>query len=172
MARSKKQSAKEILQQKAEEWRRETGNSSINTSEVVEWLIRKGWEPRPRDTRKLLKRELQEALREQYIEDPQGRKVRQKHPQRISVEMKDGSHEQYVLWHDIREASRPQMQAAFQQRRFGIVLDCHRLKIDVDSFNDNWNKSVPIQMEFDFTDDMADLDHDEDHMGYDEDDDS
>jgi len=147
----------EILQAKAEEWRRETGNSAIDLNEVATWMLRTGWQPRPADAAKSLKIELRAAMREQYIEDPQGRRVRQKHAQKVSVELKDGSLEQRVLWHDIREASRPQMQAAFQQRRFGVVLDCHRLQVDVDSFNQNWNKSVPIQMEFDFRDDLADL---------------
>ena len=56
--------------------------------------------------------------------------------------------------------SRPQMQAAFQQRRLGVAQDCHRLKQDVDSYNENWNKSIEIQMEFDFRDDMRDMEHD------------
>jgi len=160
MAKPKRKTKNEILQEKSEQWRKQTGNSSINLAEVASWLMKEGWEPEPADALKMLKLELQRALREQYIEDPQGRKVRQKHPERRMVEMKDGSHEQFVLWHDIREATRPEMQAAFQQRRFGVVLDCHRLKVDVDSFNENWNKSTEIQMEFDFRDDMADLDHD------------
>lgn len=161
MATPKKMTKSETLQTRAEEWCQQTGNSSINIAEVASWLMReRGWVPQQSDALKLLKQELQRALREQYIDDPQGRRVRQKHPERKTIKMKDGSQEQMVLWHDIRKATRPEMQAAFQQRRFGIVLDCHRLKTDVDSYNENWNKSTAIQMEFDFTDDMADLDFD------------
>lgn len=36
--------------------------------------------------------------------------------------------------------------------------DCVRLKIDVDSYNENANKGAPIQMIFDFTDDLAERD--------------
>lgn len=153
----------ELLQELTEEWRKKTNSSSINTTEVAVWLMReKGWEPRPADAIKALKKELQVALREQRIEDPQGRRVRAKHPQRIYRELKDGSHEQLVLWHDIREATRPQMQAAFQQRRFGIALDCRHLKNDVDSYNENWNKSVPVQLVLDFTEDVEELEHGDD----------
>lgn len=151
----------EILQDAVEEYRKENHTSSVNLKEVAAWLIRdKGWRPKPIDAISVIAKELRVALREQYIDDPQGRRVRQKHPQRITRELKDGSHEQFVLWHDIREASRPQMQAAFQQRRLGVAQDCHRLKQDVDSYNENWNKSVGIQMEFDFRDDMRDMEHD------------
>jgi len=171
MANAKKKSKNEIIQDLAEEWRAQTGKSPIDAGDFAAWLIReKGWQPEPVTAFKVIRKEVQRALREQYIDDPQGRRVRRKHPQRIAVEMKDGSQEQHVLWHDIREASRPEMQAAFQQRRFGVVLDCHRLKTDVDSYNENWNTStVSIQMEFDFTDDMADLDYDEHGADYEDD---
>lgn len=150
--------AKEVLQELAEEYRRTKGVASINLKEVASWAIReKGWQPQRKDAINLLARELQIALREQYFVDPQGRRVRQKHPQRISKKLKDGAHEQYVLWHDMREATRPQMQAAFQQRRFGVALDCYRLKTDVDSYNENYNKSVPIQLVLDFTEDVLEM---------------
>lgn len=161
----------EILQEVVDEYRREHHVTSVNIREVAAWMMRvKGWQPKPRDTVTMLARELRAALREQYIRDPQGRRVRQNHPQRLVREMKDGSHEQYVLWHDIREATRPEMQGAFQQRRFGIALDCYRLKTDVDSYNENYNNtSVPIQLELDFTDDAADLEHDKDHRDLEDD---
>lgn len=161
----------EILQDVVDEYRREHHVSSVNLREVAAWMMRaRGWQPKPRDAVVALTRELRAALREQYIEDPQGRRVRQNHSQKLLREMKDGSLEQYVLWHDIREATRPEMQAAFQQKRFGVALDCHRLKIDVDSYNENWNGSIPIQLELNFTDDVADLEHDRDHRLDDSDD--
>ncbi len=49
------------------------------------------------------------------------------------------------------------MEIAFQQRRQQIVGDCRQLKTDADSFNDNSNPGSPIQMIFDFTDDLAEL---------------
>jgi len=96
--------------------------------------------------------QLSRAMREEYIQDPQGRMVRAKHAARVE---RDG--EQLVLWDDIRTADRRHMEIAFKQRRHQIVGDCHQLKIDVDSYNDNGNTEAPIQLIFDFTDDLAEL---------------
>lgn len=96
--------------------------------------------------------ELSRAMREEYFIDPQGRSVRAKHAVRTK---KDGH--QVSLWGDWRTAPREFMQAAFAQRRQQIVGDCHRLKIDVDSYNENRSPEQPIQMVFDFSDDLAEL---------------
>jgi hypothetical protein len=37
------------------------------------------------------------------------------------------------------------------------VGDCHQLKNDVDSYNQNLNPGDPIQMIFDFRDDLAEI---------------
>ena len=49
------------------------------------------------------------------------------------------------------------MEVAFQQRRQQIVMDCLQLKTDVDSYNENRKPESPIQMVFDFTDDLTEL---------------
>ena len=49
------------------------------------------------------------------------------------------------------------MQRAFAQRREQIVNDCRQLRTDVDSYNENLNTELPIQMVFDFTDDLNEL---------------
>jgi hypothetical protein len=49
------------------------------------------------------------------------------------------------------------MQLSFQQRRQGIVGDCRQLKTDVDSYNDAHPREEPIQMIFDFTMDLAEI---------------
>lgn len=95
---------------------------------------------------------LSQAMREEYITDPQGRKVRAKHAARMKRE-----DEQLVLWEDIRTAAPEHMQIAFQQRRQQIVGDCRQLKTDVDSYNENTSRSAPIQLVLDFTDDVAEL---------------
>lgn len=56
---------------------------------------------------------------------------------------------------DIRTADPHHMQIAFQQRRRLVVGDCRQLKTDVDSYNENAEPSLPIQMVFDFTADLA-----------------
>ncbi len=89
-------------------------------------------------------------MREEYLTDPQGRRVRSKHMARYG----EGP-TQVPLWEDIRTASREHMGIAFQQRRQQILGDCRQLKTDVDSYNDNYNSDAPLQMIFDFTDDLT-----------------
>jgi hypothetical protein len=38
-----------------------------------------------------------------------------------------------------------------------IVSDCWQLKMEIDSYNENYNKAKPIQSVFDFIDDLAEL---------------
>jgi len=153
-----KKSNREMLQTLVEQYRSEEHVDSVNLEDAAAWMIRnKHWMPRARKQIDMLKAELRTALREEYITDPQGRRVRRKHAQRIYNIVEDGKCKQMVLWHDIETATRPQMQACSQQRRQAVVMDCKQLKQDVDSYNENYNKSVPIKLLWDFTDDLADL---------------
>jgi hypothetical protein len=93
------------------------------------------------------------AMREEYMTDSKGRRVRVKHPAKMWL---DG--EQTVLWDDIRTAPRLHMQVAFQNRRQGIVSDCRQLKADCDSYNDANPTVEPLQLVFDFTMDLAEDD--------------
>lgn len=110
------------------------------------------WRPHPTLLVNQAAEEISRAMREEYIRDPQGRTIRAKHAARI-----ERAGEQAVFWADIRTASREHMQIAFQQRRQQIVGDCHALKVDVDSFNANRSSEQPIQMVFDFTSDLDEL---------------
>lgn len=96
--------------------------------------------------------DLATAMREEYMTDSKNRRVRLLHPATVH---RNG--EQMVLWDDIRTAPRKHMQLSFQQRRQGIVGDCRQLKTDVDSYNDAHSREDPIQMIFDFTMDLAEL---------------
>lgn len=119
------------------------------TREIAFWAMNnKLWEPQRGKILDICAEQLAHAMREEYITDLQGRKVRAKHAARIS-----GT--QQVLWDDIRTASRKHMQTAFQQRRQQIVGDCRQLKLDVDSYNENKNDGKPIQLMLDFTLDIA-----------------
>lgn len=124
-----------------------------SAKEIAAWAIReKHWAPHPDSLVNQCATQLADAMREEYIVDPQGRSVRAKHAARIT---RDG--QQSVLWADIRTAGRRHMEVAFQQRRQQIVGDCRQLKTDVDSYNDNATPAKPIQMVFDFTQDLAEL---------------
>jgi hypothetical protein len=49
------------------------------------------------------------------------------------------------------------MEIAFRQRRQQIVGDCRQLKTDLDSYNENYNAGESLQMVFDFTNDLAEI---------------
>jgi hypothetical protein len=49
------------------------------------------------------------------------------------------------------------MQVPFQRRRQGIVGDCHQMKVDVDSHNNAHEDAGPIQIVFDFTMGLGEL---------------
>lgn len=69
----------------------------------------------------------------------------------------DARGEQQTLWADIRTASREHMEVAFQQRRRQVVADCHQLKVDLDSYNENARPSSQLVLIFDFRDDLAEI---------------
>jgi hypothetical protein len=117
--------------------------------DIAIWAIANHrWEPQHAAMIRKCAEELSDAMREEYFTDPQGRRVRAKHV---------AKYDQTSLWADIRNASRDHMELALQQRRQQILGDCKQLKVDVDSYNDNQNTGEPIQMVFDFTYDLEEL---------------
>jgi hypothetical protein len=123
------------------------------THDIARWAINKKlWQPQSSTMVDQCANQLARAMREEHITDPQGRIVRAKH-----VAKMERNGEQVALWEDIRTASRQHMEIAFQQRRQQIVGDCKQLKTDIDSYNDNNNPSKPIQLIFDFTYDIEEL---------------
>ncbi len=143
----------EQLQNVVRKYREDGQPWPASAREIAVWAVpRKLWQPQRGALVSQCARQLSRALRDEYMTDPQGRRVRTKHSARV---MKEG--EQMVLWDDIRTASRDHMQIAFQQRRRQIVDDCHQLKMDADSFNENRSPLRPIQLSFDFTLDLEEL---------------
>lgn len=123
------------------------------TRTIAAWAVRmKLWQPQPGKVISQLAEHLARAMREEYITDPQGRTVRAKHAARTEREGEQGT-----FWADIRTAPREHMEIALQQRRQQIVGDCRQLKTDADSYNENSNPTEPIQLVFDFRDDLAEL---------------
>lgn len=123
-----------------------SGRSVATAREMAAWAVHNNlWKPRPADVINQCAEQLSRAMREEYIVDPQGRTVRAKHAARM---------EQIVLWADIRTAEPRHLEIAFKQRRQQILGDCRQLQRDVDSFNQNRQPSKPIQIVFDFTNDL------------------
>ena len=119
------------------------------SNELAAWALKNNlWAPQKSEIINICAEQIARAMREEYIVDPQGRKVRAKHAARIK---------QAVLWDDIRTASREHMQIALQQRSQQIGGECHQLKLEVDSYNENNNDGTQIQMVFDFTVDLIEM---------------
>lgn len=120
---------------------------------IAAWAISNGrWELHRSAALKKCAEDLASAMREEYHTDSKGRRVRLLHP---AIIRRGG--EQMVLWDDIRTAPREHMKLSFQQRRKAIVGDCRQLKVDCDSYNDAHAGAAPIQLIFDFTMDLAEL---------------
>jgi hypothetical protein len=141
----------EMMQRYADEFLQETESTTATTADLAEWAMRTGrWEP-PRDVAmRLCKEEFGKALREQYIKDDAGHSVRAKHVCRITA----GSKQQY-LWADIRSAPRKHIEGSFRQRREQVVGDLRQLDRDNNYWHQLHPEQKPIQIVFDFTEDVA-----------------
>jgi hypothetical protein len=126
---------------------------------IAGWVIQRGlWKPSSRSAVSILARDLGQALRVEYMTDVQGRRIRKMHARKLSEELPDGKYVQKTLWDDITTAEPEHMHISFQQRRKMVLGDCHQLKTDLDSYNENWNTKQEIQLSWDFTEDLAELD--------------
>ena len=133
-------------QQSGEEW-------PASSADIARWALRNNkYNLRAPTIERIIRREISQAMREEYITDAKGRRIRAKHPAQVR---RDG--EQIVLWDDIRTATRSHMEMAFTHRRNHIVGECRQAKTDVDSYNDAHPQEKPIQMVLDFTNDVEEL---------------
>ena len=120
---------------------------------IADWAITTGrWELPAAAIRRRCADDIASAMREEYMTDRKGRRVRLLHPAPLLTE---GQTE--MVWDDIRTASRSHMQISFQHRRKGIVGDCRQMKVDVDSYNDAHPEEKQIEIVFDFAMDLAEL---------------
>ncbi len=140
----------ESLQHYADEYFEESKKECATAREIAVWLIQTGrWEAPPDVTIRQCREDVARAMREQYIRDDRGRSVRAKHVARLT----QGGQQRH-MWADIRRTNREFMETALQQRRCQIVGDCRQLKFDADYYNDANPDEEPIQMFFDFTDEL------------------
>ncbi len=140
----------EILQHIADDYFAETGKGTATTKEIAVWAVHtRRWEAPPDLVLRKCREDIAKAMREQYILDEAGQPVRAKHVARITR-----GDQQLHLWADIRSAGESHMTAAFQQRREQIVGDCRQLKRDMDFYNGLHPERLPIQLWFDFRDDI------------------
>lgn len=120
---------------------------------IADWAILNGlWEMPAAAIRRRCADDVASAMREEYYKDSKNRRVRLLHPAPLFT-----AGEKTIVWDDIRTAKRGHMELSFQNRRGGIVGDCRQFKTDVDSYNDAHEDAEPIQVVFDFTMDLAEL---------------
>ncbi len=146
----------EQLQRIFRKYREERGlPKPTSIKDVCVWAMREElWKPEPAALLSQFTDEMSRALRAEIYTDKRGKRVRANHSRRLP---KIDGGEQMVMWDHITTASRGHMQASVQQRRQGIVSDCYRLKMDVDSFNEFRSPNDPIAIFFDFTEDLEEL---------------
>lgn len=143
----------EQLQELVRKYRQADLRWPASPKDIARWAIgNKLWAPQPATIVNQCADQIARAMRDEYLTDPQGRRVRAKH----AVIYHEGP-EQFVLWDDIRTAAPKHMKLAFQQRRQQILGDCKQLKSDVDSYNENGTPSEAIQMIFDFSLDLEEM---------------
>lgn len=120
---------------------------------IARWAIdKRHWAPQPETIVSQCAEQLSRAMATEYFTDTQGRRVRAK----LAVVYPEGQ-KQFVLWDDIRTAEPKHIELALQQRRHHILHECKQLKNDVDYYNDNRNPPREIQMVFDFSLDLEEM---------------
>jgi hypothetical protein len=142
------------MQRIVDEYRLEGLPWPTSAKAIADWAIMTSrWELPAAAIRRRCADDIAAAMREEYMTDRKGRRVRLLHPAPLPNE---GQVE--MVWDDIRTATREHMQISFQHGRKGIVGDCRQMKMDVDSYNDAHTDAEPIEIVFDFTMDLAELD--------------
>ncbi len=135
---------------------RESGNPWPATAvDMARWAIsNRLWDISPARLVRQCADQLAEAMRQEYVTDPQGRRVRVKH---VAPYTEQGHFS--FKWDDMRTAEHRHMELSFAHRRDEIVSDCRQLKTDIDSYNDNFlpRGERSIQGVFDFTNDMLEM---------------
>ena len=128
------------------EYQLATGNREISTLAAANWAISNGkYKPKPIDEAARLATKLSRALRQEHFTDPQGRRVRLMH----AITNREGQ-TKMTFWHDMRFASTDKMKRSVQQRRDQSLADNYQMKIDCDSYNENYNSGERIQLIFDY----------------------
>lgn len=135
-------------------WKANGGRWPAPVSAIVDFAIsRKLYNAHAR-IRRMCANDLTDAMREEYLKDTRGRPVRKLHAARVPDLDDEGKRTQRTFWADIDTAPRDFMEIAFQQRREQVVGDCRQLSNDVEYYNSQHPGEEPIQMYFDFRDDV------------------
>ena len=138
---------------------------------IAGWAYNEGlWKPQRASAIDELAKAIGRAMGVEYITDPQGRRIRSKHARKVELHNEIGEMVQMTIWDDIKTATPEHMQMSFQQRRNMMLADNHQHKMDVDSYNENWNTGDPLQFVYDYTEDLQEMEQPTEYPKSDEDD--
>jgi hypothetical protein len=97
------------------------------------------------------KEKIARAMRLEHVRDKKGRNIRKYYAAGVR------ENGQLVMKWDDLNAERPFMEISTANRRNQILGECRQLKADVDSYNERRCPDQPIQVEFNFTVDLEEL---------------
>jgi hypothetical protein len=134
-----------------DEWEETTGAEANNPDDFIAWAVEnKKLFPRPQDYKRLLRKQVSNALRQAVRTDEGGFSYRAK--QCVSI-LQDGL--QLRLWFDTDKGGTPNLRAkAVRQRRDGIVSDVYRAICDVEHMS-KLHPEEQLAFHLDFSEDCA-----------------
>lgn len=140
----------DLLKEIAHRYLTECGGRPTS-DEIAAWAMEQGiWPPAsPSEAARERAACLERAMREDLVTDLQGRQVRAKHEVKLNEEGRPVDR-----WVDVRTASHRFMEISFQQRRHRILMECRRLKADLESFSQARAVESPIELSFDFSNEL------------------
>lgn len=144
-----------VIEKIVEPFRKVHGDGDFSLSDMAAWAIQnKLWAPAMKSQVAILRGEISEAMQASRREY-KGMRVRQYHCVRRTLD--DGAVQ--TVWSHIDVATGEFMEESFARRRRSEANRCYQLHSDITYWNDKKNPGRPIEMLFDFRDDIADRDH-------------
>jgi hypothetical protein len=133
-------------------------STPVDPDTVAAWALSTGmYRPEPVDQQVVLRRKIRAALRDDYIEDPQGREVHAHQPEMIEVQTPKGIRWR-SRWYKTFEMPPEKMRVAGQLRRRSAFRDVLQIHIDFDSYNDNNIFQATLeQLDFNFNADIEEF---------------
>ena len=131
-------------------YKKEHGLKEIDMPSFIKWVVAKGYPlPDPPTAEELLAKQFVRALKEETRKDPETGES-----YRVNYAFSTDSKGNGVFWVDIDEAPRKHILKVVIQRREQMVADA----VQLDFIQEHWNKKnpeeEPINVPFDFTDDV------------------
>lgn len=144
-----------VIHKIVEPYQKAHGGEASTSIEMAAWALdNKLWAPTRKSQIALLRAEISEAMqaaRREY----KGLKVRQYHC--IQRQLEDGAVQ--TVWSHIDVATDEFMEQSFARRRRAEANRLYQLHSDIIYWNEEKNPGRPVEMLFDFRDDIADREH-------------